>query len=74
MSHSARRFCGRRFVGLGFAFSRVPVTSVLAGPKVVVGREEHRRQGRLLAVWRDGKAVWIPAIEPAEPARFALRR
>ncbi len=25
--------------------------------------EEHRRQARPLAVWRDGKAVWIPASE-----------
>ena len=25
--------------------------------------EEHRRQARPLAVWRDGKAVWIPAPE-----------
>jgi hypothetical protein len=23
--------------------------------------EDHRRRGRPLAVWRDGKAVWIPA-------------
>jgi hypothetical protein len=34
------------------------LTSAVA--KVV---EEHRRQGRPLAVWRDGKAVWIPATE-----------
>lgn len=25
--------------------------------------EEHRREGRPLAVWRDGKAVWISADE-----------
>jgi hypothetical protein len=25
--------------------------------------EEHRQRGRPLAVWRDGKAVWIPATE-----------
>jgi hypothetical protein len=25
--------------------------------------EDHRRQARPLAVWRDGKAVWIPATE-----------
>ncbi len=25
--------------------------------------EDHRRRGRPLAVWRDGKAVWIPATE-----------
>jgi len=25
--------------------------------------EEHRRQNRPLAVWRDGKAVWISASE-----------
>jgi hypothetical protein len=25
--------------------------------------EEHRRQGRPMAVWRDGKAVWISARE-----------
>lgn len=24
---------------------------------------DHRRQARPLAVWRDGKAVWIPATE-----------
>jgi hypothetical protein len=24
---------------------------------------DHRRRGRPLAVWRDGKAVWIPATE-----------
>ena len=27
--------------------------------------DEHRRQARPLAVWRDGKAVWIPASETA---------
>ena len=25
--------------------------------------EDHRRRARPLAVWRDGKAVWIPASE-----------
>ncbi len=25
--------------------------------------EDHRRKARPLAVWRDGKAVWIPATE-----------
>jgi hypothetical protein len=25
--------------------------------------EDHRRRGKPLAVWRDGKAVWIPATE-----------
>jgi hypothetical protein len=25
--------------------------------------EDHRRRDRPLAVWRDGKAVWIPASE-----------
>jgi hypothetical protein len=25
--------------------------------------EEHRRRARPLAVWRDGKAVWISAAE-----------
>jgi hypothetical protein len=25
--------------------------------------EDHRRQARPLAVWRDGKAVWIPPTE-----------
>ncbi|MEW6161181.1 MAG: hypothetical protein AB1813_27440 [Verrucomicrobiota bacterium] len=25
--------------------------------------EDHRRRARPLAVWRDGKAVWIPATE-----------
>ena len=27
--------------------------------------EEHRRQARPLAVWRDGKAVWISATRAA---------
>ncbi len=27
--------------------------------------EDHRRRGKPLAVWRDGKAVWIPASEAA---------
>ena len=26
--------------------------------------EEHRRDGRPLAVWRDGKAVWVSADKP----------
>jgi len=25
--------------------------------------EDHRRQARPLAVWRNGKAIWIPAPE-----------
>jgi hypothetical protein len=25
--------------------------------------EDHRRRAKPLAVWRDGKAVWIPAAE-----------
>lgn len=25
--------------------------------------DEHRRRAKPLAVWRDGKAVWIPASE-----------
>jgi hypothetical protein len=25
--------------------------------------EDHRRRAKPLAVWRDGKAVWIPATE-----------
>jgi hypothetical protein len=25
--------------------------------------EDHRRQARPLAVWRNGKAIWIPATE-----------
>ena len=25
--------------------------------------EDHQRRGRPLAVWREGKAVWIPATE-----------
>ena len=35
-----------------------------AGAKVV---EDHQRSGRPLAVWRDGKAVWIPATESGAP-------
>jgi len=27
--------------------------------------EDHRRRAKPLAVWRDGKAVWIPATEAA---------
>ena len=27
--------------------------------------EDHQRRGRPLAVWRDGKAVWISATEAA---------
>ena len=27
--------------------------------------EDHRRRGKPLAGWRDGKAVWIPAGEAA---------
>ncbi len=27
--------------------------------------EDHRRRGRPLAVWRHGRAVWIPASELA---------
>ncbi|HEX5398344.1 MAG TPA: hypothetical protein VFY06_04775 [Verrucomicrobiae bacterium] len=30
--------------------------------------EDHRRRAKPLAVWRDGKAVWIPAGE-IEPLR-----
>ncbi len=26
--------------------------------------EDHRGLGRPLAVWRNGKAVWVPAPEP----------
>ena len=26
--------------------------------------ENHRRRAKPLAVWRDGKAVWIPAAQP----------
>ncbi len=26
--------------------------------------EDHRRRARPLAVWRDGKAVWVPATQP----------
>ncbi len=25
--------------------------------------EDHRRRARPLALWRDGKAVWVPATE-----------
>ena len=25
--------------------------------------EDHRQRGKPLAVWRDGKAVWVPATE-----------
>ena len=38
------------------------LTSAVA--KVV---EDHRRRGRPLAVWRDGKAVWISASEAGAP-------
>lgn len=39
--------------------------------------EDHRRHGRPLAVWRDGKAVWIPATEAGAlheaPASYRTR-
>jgi len=39
---------------------------------------EHRRDGRPLAVWQDGKAMLIPADEPAvvreKPAASRTRR
>ena len=28
--------------------------------------EDHRRRARPLAVWRDGRAVWIPATQVTE--------
>jgi hypothetical protein len=31
--------------------------------------EDHRRRGVPLAVWRDGKAVWIPADEAVAPSK-----
>jgi len=34
--------------------------------------EDHRRRGRPLAVWRDGKAVWISAGE-ADKLRESAR-
>jgi hypothetical protein len=32
---------------------------------VAKGVEDHRRQARPLAVWRNGKDIWIPAAEPS---------
>lgn len=31
--------------------------------------EDHRRRGKPLAVWRDGKVVWVPAAEFTTPKR-----
>jgi hypothetical protein len=40
--------------------------------------EEHRRRGRPLAVWRDGKAVWISQTEAGalreSPTRYKAER
>ena len=40
--------------------------------------EDHKRRGRPLAVWRDGKAVWIPAVKVAAlretPAPYGHQR
>ena len=40
--------------------------------------EDHKRRGRPLAVWRDGKAVWIPAAQVAAlretPAPYVRQR
>ena len=40
--------------------------------------ETHRRDGRPLAVWRDGKAVWLPVSAPTAvrktPARSHPKR
>ncbi len=40
--------------------------------------EEHRRDGRPLAVWQDGKAVLVPAGTPAvvreRPSNYKTRR
>jgi len=34
---------------------------------VAVALAEHKRQGNPIAVWRDGKAVWIPPEEIVVP-------
>lgn len=38
---------------------------------VSAARQRHKRAGRAVPEWRDGKVVWIPAdhIEDAKPAR-----
>jgi hypothetical protein len=40
--------------------------------------EEHRREGRPLAVWQDGKAVLVPPGEPSlvreKPATYRVSR
>ena len=36
--------------------------------------EDHRRRGKPLAVWRDGKAVWISAEEAAPIRKTRLPR
>lgn len=28
--------------------------------------QEHARKGNRVVVWKDGKAVWVPATEPEE--------
>ena len=32
-------------------------------------REDHRRAGLPLAVWRDGKTVWVPVEELEDPGQ-----
>ena len=36
---------------------------------VALAIEEHRRAGRSIVVWRDGKVVWVPPeeIPPLDP-------
>ncbi len=40
--------------------------------------EDHRLQARPLAVWRDGKAIWVSATEAAAlretPAPYRIRK
>ena len=39
--------------------------------------DDHRRQGRPLAIWRDGKAVWLPvpasSVAHESSARYEKR-
>ncbi len=43
---------------------------------VSAARQRHKREGRSVPEWRDGKVVWIPAeqIEEAKPARKSERK
>ena len=55
---------------------RISREKVFAGLKIAVARalEEHRRAGRKVAVWKDGKAVRLPVEEAIQAAADEERR